>query len=77
MYTGLRYRKKRTEKTYTMVRCQACGLLYVWPRPSESEVAGVYADQDYRARERAVRAAACRRSSGPPTRRAGCSGNST
>jgi len=57
IYTGLRYRKKPTQKTYSMLRCGRCRLLYVWPRPGESELGELYADQDYRAEELAVRLA--------------------
>src|SRR6266852_4450303 len=57
IYTGLRYRKKPTQKTYSMLCCGRCMLLYVWPRPGESELGELYADQDYRAEELAVRLA--------------------
>ena len=56
-YSGLRYRKKPTQKTYSMLRCGRCRLLYVWPRPGESELGELYTDQDYRAEELAVRLA--------------------
>ena len=48
-YAGLRYRKKPGDGAWDMHRCRVCGLLFVWPLPTDAEIAEVYADTEYRA----------------------------
>ena len=48
-YARLHYRKKPDERAWDMHGCAECGLLFVWPLPSDADIASVYADTDYRA----------------------------
>lgn len=50
-YKAVRYRKKPGAQAWDMHRCRRCGLLFVWPLPTDAEVAGVYADVEYRAED--------------------------
>ena len=38
-----------TKRGYDVVRCTSCGLVFVWPRPTQGELAALYSAGDYHA----------------------------
>jgi SAM-dependent methyltransferase len=47
-YPALSYPKKPLPGAWDMRRCRRCAHHFVWPLPTPAEIAGIYADADYR-----------------------------